>query len=1107
MYKKTRQILITFTIFCLSAAAAWAQATGGRVTGTITDAAGSVVANATITLKSRATGQALTTQSGETGSYNFPNAAVGDYDLTVEAAGFQPAARELKVVLNQETVLNFAVAVGAIKEEVTVTATAEPAVQTENSGQSGSFSSRQVTELPIFNDLTALARLLPNTSEQAAGVLGEGGTIGGLRPQANVFNLDGVGNNDPTTTGAAVKVIQDAVEQFTLLQNNYAAEFGTGAAGQFNTITKSGSNEFHGSGFLYLQSQKFNAATSLEEQQLQTGALNHLPLNKTARYGLTAGGPLVKNKLFFFGAYQHYFNDRSQDYKYFAPTTEGLNRIALLPNVSPYVVRLLRENLVLAPQASADATAAFGSVLGATGIPFGTVILSSPAYRSEHLAQINIDHSPNAFNQFRYRFNSDRRRAEDPTLGRGYGNPKFNALYAYDADLFSATWVRTIDTSMVNDLRLSYRRVKEDYPLKEASASDFPFLGVDSIGLSFGPDINFPQGSPVNHSYQLSEALSYFRGNHSFKLGAEARHLIYSVNFVQAARGYYYYNDLDELLQDKVPSLLNQRGVATNPFAGNHYEYAVFAQDDWKVRPSLTFNLGLRYEYATLPRDLATQALNSLASVPGVIEFGVPQTDKNNFAPRVGLAYAPEFESGVGRFLFGSRGESALRAAFSISYLPQFQNLTLTSLPPQFSQKRDIATSAAAFGFNPSRPFLENGGIPGQLIPVTTPAQARAATSAYIPDQISPYAMSWSVSYQRALPQAMTVELRYLGTRGRKLPVQLRLNAGMVGESNLVIPTFFQTPTPQQLAALPTLGQIKSRPGMNTRRLAAYGFSQDLTSYQFAGDSQYDGASVSLTRNYTRGLGFTAAYTWSKTIDDATNVLNSSVPNPRRPQDFYNIKGDRGLSALDIPHRFVASFIYELPFFAGREARSLHTLFGGWQLSTIFQAQSGQPITPLSGKDANLNFDSAADRTIINVNGVEGTSSGVRPINAAGQTVSFGNSATVAYVVKNPNAQYIQAGQGALANAGRNTLRTRGFNRTDASLLKSFRFSEDRFNLQVGVEALNLFNQRMRTLATLPDQNADFATLFATAGSSNFNDYGLGNATGRTFQLRAKMIF
>src|SRR4051812_32244869 len=168
MYKNTQRILFVFIMVCLSATAALAQATGGRVTGTVTDAAGAVVPNATVTLKSRATQQALTTQSGDTGSYNFPNVAVGDYDLTVEAAGFQSAAQELKVVLNQETALNFKLAVGEVKEAVTVT-TATPAVQTETSEQGGSFSSRQVAELPIFNDINTLAKLLPNTSETAAG--------------------------------------------------------------------------------------------------------------------------------------------------------------------------------------------------------------------------------------------------------------------------------------------------------------------------------------------------------------------------------------------------------------------------------------------------------------------------------------------------------------------------------------------------------------------------------------------------------------------------------------------------------------------------------------------------------------------------------------------------------------------------------------------------------------------------------------------------------------------------------------------------------------------------------------------------------------------------
>jgi hypothetical protein len=1103
MYRRTVNIVLIIGAFLLSASSILGQVTGGRVNGTISDPTAAMVSNAAVTLKAHATGQLLSIQTNESGSYSFPNVAVGDYTMTVEAAGFQVAAREIRVSLNQQTTVNLLLAVASVQENVTISSATGQEIQTDSSQQLNSFSNAQIQQLPVFNDLNLLARLSPNVTKQSAGVHGFGGSVGGMRAHANTFNLDGVDNNDLVSTGPAVNVIQDAVEQFTLLRNNYSAEFGSGAAGQFNTITKSGSNEFHGSTFLYLQSQKLNAASALEEQQIKNGEFAELPFHKDIRYGFTFGGPIVKNNLFFFGAFQHEPEDQaSTPTQYFAPTIAGLNQIAGLPGVSPYVVNYLRQNLTLASQATASATQNFGKVLGVSGIPFGTVILNAPSSSSEYLAQINIDHALDERNQFRYRFNAERLRAEKP----GFGNLDFASLFSYDARLFSATWIHTLSNNLVNDARLSYRRVTENYPVKEASANALPYLEVSSIGLGLGPDSAFPQGSPVNNSYQVYDALSYARGNHNFKFGGEFRRVIFSTNFVQALRGSYIYDDLGQLLTDQVPAAQAVRGVSNGPFAGNHSQYYAFAQDDWRIKRNLTFNIGVRYEYTSLPRDLAAQSLNSLASVPGVVEFNTPKTDHNNFAPRVGFAYSPDFEDEIGRFLFGTQGQSSIRANFSVSYSPSFQNLTLTSLPPQFQQLRDIATSAAAFGFDPNRPFLENGGIPARLIPITTAAAARTATGSHISDQVSPYVMSWVGSYQRELGRTTIIEIGYLGTRARKLPVQLRLNAGVVNEGNLVIPTFFSTPVASSLNALPTLAQIKSRPGMNIRRLAGYGFSQPLTSYQFVGNSQYDGASVNVTRRYQNGLAMTAAYTWSKTIDDSTNELNSSAPNPRRPQDFYNLRADRGLSALDIPHRFAASATYDLPFFKRHDNRVVANVLSGWQLNAIFEAQSGQPITPQSGKDANLNFDAIGDRTIVNETGIQGTASGVRPINALGQTVAFGAATTVAYVVLNPSAQYVLAGPGAHANAGRNTLRTRGFNQTNASLLKRFHLA-DRFTFELGAEASNLLNQRIRNLTSLGEQTAASAVLFSTAGSPNFNDYSLGNASGRTVQLRGKFIF
>ncbi|MFN7949560.1 MAG: TonB-dependent receptor [Blastocatellia bacterium] len=1076
---------LLFSCALLLSTVAYAQATGGRVSGTVTDAAGAVVPGATITITSKTTGHTVTTQTSAAGTYNFPNLPVGGYTVKISADGFEPINAEATVTLNQESAVNAALKAGGVTGEINITAAASALVQADSSQTGAAYNSRQILELPVFGNQYALALLAPGSVVISSGVAGSGATIGGVRPRGNSFNIDGVNNDDPSVTGPSTKLIQDAVQEFTLLTNNFNAEFGAAAGGQFNTITKAGTNNLHGSLFGYFQNEGLNAAPTASARQYF----------RDNRFGGTVGGPVISNKLFYFGAYQYERSKQSAvTSSYSAPTEAGLQQIAAISGVSPYVIDLLRNNLTLASAGTTTRT-----VLGAD-VPFGLVSLSVPAGSREHLFQTNIDHLPNERDQFRYRFSFERRRAEQP----GGGNAKFNNLQAYDSRLFSATWVRTFNASLVNDARVAYRRIIENYPLREASVSNFPNLIITDLNLNLGPNSVLPQGAPVNNSYQLTDALSWIHGAHTFKFGAEMKRQIFTQRFLQFARGYYDYASFDQLLRDQSPSNASSfRSAGSDGFTGNQFKFAFFGQDDWKLTPHLTLNAGLRYDYSTLPRDLATQALNAAANVPGVIEFNKPRTDTNNFAPRVGFAYSPAIGGRIGKWIFGERGQSAIRGNFGVSYYENFYNLVLTSLPPQFQQTLTPASANDAFGLDPARAFLQGGGIPNQLIPLTDAASARAATGAYIPDQVSPYSMAWTLSYQRELTPHTVLELRYLGTRGRKLPVQLRLNAPAVIDSALVLPTFLSQPDASQLASLPTLGQVKTTPGVSVRPLASYGFSGNLTSYQFAGASQYDGASVSLTRQFNRGLAFTGAYTWSATIDDSTVELNSSAVNPRRPQDFFNLRADRGRSALDIPHRFAASFSYDVPFFDKLDSKALRMAFGGWQLHGIFQAQSGQPITVLSGRDSNFNSDSAGDRTIFNAAGLVGTSSGVVAINAAGQTVSLGNAATVAYVAVNPNAQYIVAGPGARATAGRNTLRTNGFNRTDANILKTFRFGERGQQFQFGAEFQDLFNQQPRTLAGVGALTA----AFATAGNQFFNNYSIGNYPGRTIQMRAKFVF
>jgi hypothetical protein len=459
-----------------------------------------------------------------------------------------------------------------------------------------------------------------------------------------------------------------------------------------------------------------------------------------------------------------------------------------------------------------------------------------------------------------------------------------------------------------------------------------------------------------------------------------------------------------------------------------------------------------------------------------------------------------------GRFFFGHQGQSSIRANFAMSYYSNFQNLPQIALPPQAQSELNPDNS----GIDPNLPFLENGGLPGTLPAITDAASARQITQARIPDQISPYSLAFNVSYERELTRNMVLEFRYLHTSGYRLPVQVRLNAGIV-PSNLGLPTFFSDPSAAQLSGLTTtLGDIYAQ---RRTALGQYGFVGNVTEHSPIGHSDYNAGSVTLTRRFANNLSLTAAYTFSKTLDNSTNELNSSSINPRRSQDAFDLRNEWGLSALDIPHRFVVSFLYDVPFFNRSKNGYARAFLGGWQINGIFQAQSGQPFTPLSGTDSNRNGDSAGDRTVVNPNGRYGTGTAVRAINAAGQTVASGSSSTVGYVANDPTAQYVQAGLGAIATAGRNTLRSRGFNRTDASLLKNFRFG-DTMNIQFGAEIFDVFNQRPKTIGIYNPQaiaivapGLETNTSFANVNSPNFNDYSLGDFYGRAVTFRFKFIF
>jgi len=483
-----------------------------------------------------------------------------------------------------------------------------------------------------------------------------------------------------------------------------------------------------------------------------------------------------------------------------------------------------------------------------------------------------------------------------------------------------------------------------------------------------------------------------------------------------------------------------------------------------------------------------------------LLTFSEPKSQKKNFAPRVGLAYAPDFQTGLLHKIFGTPEQSSIRASFAMAYDTVVDNLYILSLPPQLTQTIDVGTNF------PGTPlvtpnFLANGGIPPNFSggAITDPAEARAATSAFIPDQQVPYSLSWGLTIQREFHKNYVLELRYLGSRGIHLPTQNRMNVQnrVFDGPGGFLPTFLSTPSQATIDKLSTsLADIQNRSNILPQFEAA-GFTSPITAFLTNGSSTYHAGSASLTKRLSNGLQFSAAYTWSHLIDDSTAEVFSTVLSPRRVQDFQNQSPERADSALDHRQRFVISSLYDLPFFKNSSNHFAHSVFGGVSVAGTLTFESGEKATVLSGLDSNLNGDPAPDRAIINLAGVTDTSSLVTSLlrsctvfNSDGSCKLSDAERIVGYLATNPNAQYIQAGVGGLSNAGRNTLQLPAINNLDFSIFKNFAIGEGTKKIQLRADFYNAFNHAQYVPGSVNGVEPITSTGVSqinTVGQSDFN--------------------
>jgi hypothetical protein len=1074
-----------------------AQAISGDLLGVVTDTSGAVVGNATIVATNLATGLKTTTKTNASGEYHFINLPVGHYSLEMTSTNLAGGYKDVQVQLNKQATANISAGVTGKQEAIEVTAESLT-IDTTTQTIQNTFETKEVQDLPTATiGLGVLNLSLLNAGVATSGGIGAGTgpSVSGQRPRNNNFTIEGVDNNSKSVTGPVVSIPNDAVQNFTVLQNQFSPEFGHSSGGQFNQTIVSGTNKWHGRIYEYMQNRNLNAIDT-SNARTQTGNIIN-PGFDNNRFGGQVGGPIWKDKLFFFTNQEYNPIHQTIGSSFIcAPTAAGYAQIAATAGVSQANLSALKAaegTAAVAADGNGNCPAVTG---GSIGAQLGEIDFTPKAFNNTYTTANSLDYNLSEKDQIRVRYIYQKNDATDPSANV----PSFFTTIPSRNHVLTFSEYHTFTPSLTNEFRLGFNRnssVTTAGNFTFPGAGVFPNLTFDDTPNQLGPDPNAPQFG-IQNVYQATENIVWVKGKHTFKFGLEGRKYISPQGFTQRARGDYDYATTEEFLFDQVPTTFGQRSTGNNTYYGDQSAIYVYGNDEFRFTRNLTINLGLRYEFTSVPFSERLQSLNAAASVPGVLTFAAPQPQYKNFAPRIGFAYSP-----------GTSGTTSIRGGFGMAYDVLYDNLGLLAVPPQFGGTCDVnqSVNAGQCAF-PTSGFLAGGGLPAGtgsgLKTFATLADQRAASVNFLPAvQKLPYTETWNLGIEHVFGKKYTVEVRYVGTRGIHLPVQQQLNVQPKVSSSLFLPTFLTTPDPATIAGLTTtLAQIQAQPRIIPAYSAA-GFVNGITSFQPYGQSIYHGLQSQLTRSFSNNLQMLVAYTWSHAFDNSTADVFSTLLTPRRAQNSQNFAADYSTSALDRRQRLSFETIYNVPFFKGSNNWMAKNLLGNWEIAPQWQLQSPEFYTPQSGIDSNLNGDSAPDRTIFNPTGTPGTGTTVTPL-------KNGSGATVGYVAKNPNAQYIQAGSGALATAGRNTLATPRTNNWDLTLVKRFNTTE-RTTFEFAANAFNVFNHSQYIPGSVNTVNSigyTAITPFVRVNGTHFNDPSATFANNaRVLQLVGKFIF
>jgi hypothetical protein len=1078
-----RRTVVRLVLLAAIALPGFTQNIRSTVMGRVTDGTSASVPGASITITNLDTNQKRSVTTAATGDYVIPQLEPGPYTLVAEREGFRrEITKRIVLETGQDFRVDISLKLGTVSETIEVEATA-PLLNADNSNIGGVVEQRKIVELPLNGrNYLQLAVLQPNVlpAVQGSANANRGGlNIAGASEVSNLYVKDGIDNNS-ASDGASHTPILDTVREFKVMTGTYSAEYGRASGAQVMVTTKSGGNDLHGSMWEFHRNSAFDARNFFAPSK---------PPFRRNQFGAVAGGRLRRDKTFFFLGYEGQLRGQQDSSR------------ATLPNAALRSGDFSGLSGAIRDPRNGNTPFPGNRIPAASLSPQGVGLLSLyPLPNTTGTQNFNVSAATkNEAHQFMTR--GDHRFSEKDSAYlvyewqdsgglsplAGVGLPGYGTLGSSGTQHAVANWTHIFSPQLIAEVRAGYSRLKvlnlqEDYNVDVVSK--LGILGLTDVGKTpfnngaprvsltgyagIGGGTSQPQGRGEN-TYHYVATMTYIRGTHTFKMGGDYFRFLFNSFNTSTGRGSFNFDG--RYTGNSVADLLLGFPFQASRALGEPFHNAVltssgaYFQDDWKLNARLTLNLGIRYElYPALTErvnklssfDPSTNTLivagdrEAFLSPTGAVlmraRAGIGRqvfdTDYNNFAPRVGLAYRP-----------ANAGKTVIRAGAGLFYDIQMVGNGITPL----SRSSPFREAQQAGPFSP--PFLTNLRDMFNLTTSTpvAPGIQRDIRTAYIGQ--------YSFGVQHELARNLVLDVTYMGSAGRKLPVGLNINQ-----------------------ALPGTGTVASRRPYR-------GWGGITGGYIMAmGNSNFNSMAVRLERRLSEGLSFLTSYAWSKSLDYTPGVATDDAAAPAFAQNARDLRAERGVSTFHTPHRFVMSPVYSLPFGKMVSNRFAKAVISGWQTTGIFTWQAGRPFTITSGRDES-NTDGGADRpnAIGDWRVADPTPSrwfnpctllanGTRRNCAPGDTPAWQVNAV-----------------GTFGNVGRTTMRGAQAVNVDLGIYRRIPITE-RISAQFRGEVFNVAN---RATFLLPIGSSSAAAFGQITGAVSSGDFG----AQRQFQLALKLVF